>query len=70
MLTKRHNKMCLQGCCGDLLIAVVVKSIIAAEGGESPEADSVREKDLSASIDPDLNETQRFFTVREIQIQL
>ncbi len=60
--TRRHNKhtsLSLQGCDGCLLIAVIVESVIAAEGREGSEPDSVGEKDLSTSIDPDLRERDR-----------
>lgn len=66
--TRRHNKnvsLSLQGCDGCLLIAVVVESVIAAEGREGSEPDSIREKDLSASINPDLRETEIVMTVRQ-----
>lgn len=55
----------LQGCDGGLLIAVVVESVIAAEGCERSESDSVGEKYLSTSIDPDLRQTERVTTVRQ-----
>ncbi len=66
--TRRHNKhvsLSLQGCDGCLLIAVIVESVIAAEGREGTEPDSVGEKDLSTSIDPDLRERERVMTVRQ-----
>lgn len=55
----------LQSCDGGLLIAVIVESVIAAEGSEGSEPDSVGEKDLSAGIDPDLRKTKRVMTVRQ-----
>lgn len=55
----------LQGRDGGLLIAVIVESVIAAQGSEGSEPDSVGEKDLSTSIDPDLRETERVMTVRQ-----
>lgn len=64
----RHNKnvsLSLQGCDGCLLIAVIVESVIAAEGREGSEPDSVGEKDLSTSINPDLRETERVMTIRQ-----
>lgn len=55
----------VQGCDGGLLIAVIVESVIAAQGGEGSKPDSVGEKDLSTGINPDLRETERVMAVRQ-----
>lgn len=41
-----------------LLVAVVVEAIVAAQGGEGPQADGIREEDLCPCVDPYLEVRQ------------
>ena len=41
-----------------LLVAVVVEAIVAAQGGESPQADGIREEDLCPCVNPYLEVSQ------------